>query len=168
MAAVNQNNLSSQLEEAIKTTILADAWLGSSANVKTIETDIREKALSSEQIAEGFHPDELPAIQIKTGWDEHEEIAATTCELDVQVPVHILVVNRSDSISTCQDNLQTILDRVSALMRKQRSSDNHLGLDGAIVRSVKPVLVDHQTDNAGYWYGAGLVRMTVQVNVPAT
>lgn len=161
MSRIDPNAIDQTLEGAIKSALKTDVWIAT--NLKTIEAGLRDRELSSENISEGFTPSDLPALRIKAGLDKQDEENATTGEKDITVPVAVLAICRSERLDDCLALTSQIKDHVVALLRKQCSSEHHLGIDGALVLSSSGN-IDYQQEGS-WFYGIAYIEARVQINV---
>lgn len=137
------------LAVALKTTLQADAILGDSANIKTIETRRRGFSLSDEKDAQFFSPGDLPAIAIIANARAKDSALVTTNEIRETLRAEIILISRSRDNQAGLDAHQTLVFHLERVLDKQKSSANDLGID-AFVRALSTT--DEQIKSGEYYY----------------
>lgn len=118
---------------AIKTTFLADAWLGNVANVKTIELEKRGYNIQDQKNADFFSQNDLPAIAIVSNGSGKSSEQQTTNEIHSTVKPQIIGIIRSRNRQTALGLLQTMVSNIESVLEKQKKSTQALGIDAFVM-----------------------------------
>lgn len=128
---------------AIKTTFLADAWLGNVSNVKTIELEKRGYNIQDQKNADYFSQNDFPAIAIIPNGAGKSSEQQTTNEIYSQVRPRIIGFIRSRNRQTALGLLQTMVANIESVLEKQKKSTQALGID-AFVTNVSTTTEEHK------------------------
>ena len=118
---------------AIRTTFLADSWLGNTANVLTIETEKRGFNIQDQKDAEYFSEVDLPAIAIVSSGSGKTSEQTTTNEIESFVKPEIICIVRGRDRRTVIGTAQTIISNIERVLEKQKTSVNALGIDAFVL-----------------------------------
>lgn len=134
---------------AIQTTLEQDAFLGDTANIKTIDTERRGFSLSDEADAQFFSPEDLPALAVIANARAKDSSLVTTNEIRETLRSEIITISRSRDLQAGLSAHQDLLFHVERVLEKQKTSANNLGID-AFVRSL--ATSTEQTKSGEYFY----------------
>lgn len=134
---------------ALKTTLEQDAFLGDTANIKTIETERRGFSLSDQEDAQFFSPEDLPALAVIANARAKDSSLVTTNEIRETLRSEIITISRSRDLQAGLSVHQDLLFHVERVLEKQKTSANNLGID-AFVRSL--ATSTEQTKSGEYFY----------------
>ncbi|QPJ64588.1 MAG: hypothetical protein G3M78_03925 [Candidatus Nitrohelix vancouverensis] len=152
----------SQLATAVASTLSADAFLGDSANVKTIETHKRGFSIQDNRDSLFFGDVDLPAIAVVPNSEPKESALTTTREQVDSVKAQVVAVSRDRDAQAGLDAHYQIVQHIETILEKQRSSTDHLGLDAF----VRQVATEHESFKKGEFYyfvstTSALIELTV-------
>lgn len=150
------------LANAIKTTLLADSWLGNSANVKTMEIHRRGFSLQDPKDAQFFSQADLPAIAIIPNSGPKQQRLTTTNEIRETVFCEIAAVSRDRGLQTGMTVHQSLIQNIERVLEKQKSSLNDLGLD-AFVQQVSTT--ENQVKKGEFYYFISTTRAQIELTV---
>jgi hypothetical protein len=137
-----------QLAEAIRTTLLADSYLGNIANITTIETHKRGFSIQENRDALFFGEADLPAIAIVPNSGPKESVLNTTNEQIETIKTQVIGVSKDRDAQAGLTAHLSIVENIESVLEKQRSSTHDLGLD-AFVRRVSTT---HEQLKKGEFY----------------
>ena len=152
----------SQIGSAIKTTFLADSWLGNPANVKTVEIWKRGFMIQDARDALYFNINDLPALAIVPNAEPKKSDQATTNEIRSYVKSQIVVVTRNRDPQGEKDVQSAIVANVERVLEKQKSSAQALGID-AYVSDVSTV--DEQFKDGEYYYFVSTTSCQIDITI---
>ena len=150
------------LANAIKTTLLADSWLGNSANVKTMEIHRRGFSLQDSKDGQFFSQADLPAIAIIPNSGPKQQRLTTTNEIRETVFCEIAAVSRDRGLQTGMTVHQSLIQNIERVLEKQKSSLNDLGLD-AFVQQVSTT--ENQVKKGEFYYFISTTRAQIELTV---
>ncbi len=148
------------LANAIKTTLSADAWLGNSANVKTIEIHRRGFSLQDSKDAQFFSHADLPAIAVIPNSSPKQQKLATTNEIRETLFCEISAVSRERGLQTGMTVHQSLVQNIERVLEKQKSSLNDLGID-AFVQQVSTT--ENQLKKGEFYYFISTSRAEIEL-----
>ena len=148
------------LATAIKTTLLADAWIGDPANVKIVETGKRGFSVQDEKDTLYFGDGDLPALAIIANASPQEQSVNTTNEIRSLVAPEIMVVSKHRDAQAGIVAQDTIVANVERVLEKQKSSSADLGID-AFVEQVSSSTV--QEKKGEYYYFVSTIVARVEL-----
>ncbi|VAX27383.1 hypothetical protein MNBD_NITROSPINAE05-1442 [hydrothermal vent metagenome] len=148
------------LATAIKTTLEADAWLGNSANVKTIEIHRRGFSLQDAKDAQFFSQADLPAIAVVANSGPKQQQLTTTNEILETVFCEISAVTEGRGLQAGMTLHQGIVENIERVLEKQKSSANDLGID-AFVQNVSTT--ESQVKKGEFYYFISTTRAKVEL-----
>lgn len=117
---------------AIKTTLLADAWLGNPANVKSIETEKRGYDIQAQKDAMYFSKDDLPAIAIVATAQGKASEQTTTNEIVSVIKPQVVGLVRQRDRQAAISAACAIAANIERVLEKQKSSAQALGIDAFV------------------------------------
>jgi hypothetical protein len=120
------------LANAIKTTFVADSWLGNAANVKTIEIHRRGFSLQDSKDAQYFSEADIPAIAVIPNTSPKQQRQETTNEILETIPCDIAAVSRHRDLQIGMTAHQTLIQNIERVLEKQKSSLNDFGVDAFV------------------------------------
>lgn len=121
-----------RLADAIRATLLADAWTGNSANVKTIEAHKRGYSLQDPNDLLSFADAELPALTVIANARPKEQSQETTNEIRERVRSQVLGVSRHRDAQAGLAAHLLIVENVERILEAQKSSSADLGIDAFV------------------------------------
>jgi hypothetical protein len=151
------------LATAIKTTLEADAWLGNSANVKTVEIHRRGFSLQDAKDAQFFSSVDLPAIAVIANSGPKQQKLATTNEILETVFCEISAVTQGRGLQAGITVHQDIVENIERVLEKQKSSSNDLGID-AFVQTVSTT--ESQVKKGEFYYFISTTQAKVELTAP--
>jgi hypothetical protein len=152
-----------QLAEAMKTTLLADSYLGNTANIKTIETHKRGFSIQENRDALFFGEVDLPAMAIVPNAGPKECVLNTTNEQIETIKAQVIAVSKHRDAQAGLTAHLSIVENIESVLEKQRSSTADLGLDAFVRR----VATTHEQLKKGEFYYF-VSTTTVAVELTAT
>lgn len=120
----------SQIGNAIKATLLADFWLGNTANVKTVEVHKRGFMLQDARDAQYFG--DLPAIAIVPNAKPKTSVQTTTHEIRSVVKSQVIAISRNRDSQTGRDAQALIVANLERVLEEQKTSARDLGIDAYV------------------------------------
>lgn len=118
--------------DAIKTTLLADSWLGNPANVKTMEVYTRGFSIQSLADAQNFDENDLPALAIVPNGAAKSSDQVTTNEIRSLVKPRIIAVTRNSDLQAGGKYQNDIVANIERVLEKQKTSTQALGIDAYV------------------------------------
>ena len=148
------------LANALQTTLTADAWLGNSGNVKTIEIHRRGFSLQDSKDAQFFSQADLPAIAIIPNAGPKQQRLATTNEILETLFCEISAVSFDRGLQNGMTLHQTLIQNIERVLEKQKSSLNDLGVD-AFVRQV--ATTENQLKKGEFYFFISTTRAEIEL-----
>ncbi|MBI5427262.1 MAG: hypothetical protein HZA02_03160 [Nitrospinae bacterium] len=149
-----------RIGDAVRTTLLADSWLGNPANVKTVETHKRGFSLQDDKDALAFSHDELPAIAIVPNAGPKQSDQTATNEIRSVARSQAAVVSYHRDARTGLNNHLQIVANLERVLERQKTSQDDLGID-AFVAEVSTE--QEQFKKGEYYYFLSRTDFNVEV-----
>ena len=122
----------STIATAIKTTLQADAWIGNTANVKTIEVYLRESALQGGQDFPFYEKKLLPLMAIIPNVTPKGVDLSTTREIRETIACEVWTISSGQEVAAGWNNHYPIVGNLERVLSKQKTSANDLGIDALV------------------------------------
>ncbi len=148
------------LANAIHSTLSADAWLGNSVNVKTIEIHRRGFSLQDPKDAQFFSEADLPAIAVIPNAGPKQQRLSTTNEIRETLFCELAAVSRDRALQNGMTAHQSLIQNIERVLEKQKSSLNDLGVD-AFVRQVSTT--ENQLKRGEFFYFISTTRAEIEM-----
>lgn len=150
------------LANAIKTTMLADSWLGNPANVKTLEIHRRGFSLQDSKDAQFFSQADLPAIAIIPNSGPKQQRLTTTNEIQETLFCEISAVSFNRGLQSGMTVHHSIVHNIERVLEKQKSSLYDLGVD-AFVQRVSTT--ENQIKKGEFYYFISTIQAQIELTV---
>jgi hypothetical protein len=129
----------SDLESAIAAMLQADAGLA--AAVKTFEADVRECLFSGDKLAQGFRPDELPAVNVSAEIRPATRGPFTAGEMELTIPVSVIVIAKAQKKKAARAKLRELQVAIEAVLDQARRSASGLGANAIVTGDITSTIV---------------------------
>lgn len=149
-----------QVGNAVKTTFLADSWLGNSANVKTLEVWKRGFMIQDARDARFFNVNELPAIAIVPNAEPKTSGQVATNEIRSVVKPQMVTITRHRDPQAGKDAQNAIVANVERMLEKQKSSAQSLGIDAYVFNIAT---ADEQFKDGEYYWFVSTTHCDVEI-----
>ena len=145
---------------AIKSTLLADSWIGNAANVKTVEIHKRGFMIQDARDAQYFNVNDIPAIAIVPNAAPKSSTQTTTNEIRSVAQSQVIAVTRNRDPQTGRDVQCGIVANIERVLEKQKSSSQALGID-AYVFNVSTL--DEQFKEGDHYYFVSTTNCDIEI-----
>lgn len=145
---------------AIKTTLLADSWIGNTANVKTLEVHKRGFMIQDARDAQYFNVNDIPAIAIVPNAAPKSSTQTTTNEIRSVAKSQVITVTRNRDPHAGRDVQCGIVANVERVLEKQKSSAQSLDID-AYVFNVSTL--EEQFKDGDYYYFVSTTSCDIEI-----
>jgi hypothetical protein len=145
---------------AIKTTLLADSWIGNSVNVKTVEIFTRGFSIQTLADAQSFDENDLPALAIVPNAMAKSSDQVTSNEIRSLVKPGIITVTRSSDPQTGGEDQNDIVANIERVLEKQKTSTQALGIDAYVFNVAT---TDQQFKHGTYYYFVSTTTCNIEI-----
>jgi hypothetical protein len=116
------------IQKDIETKLLAALKAASALrSIRTFEAEIRDCLFTESKLTQGFHAEELPALNLSASIDPTKRSPFTYTEAQHDIPVSIVVITKALKRRSAFDSLKDYQEAVEAVLEQFRKSGNSLG-----------------------------------------
>ena len=159
------SNIYQDVENAVLAKFQADSWLGSTANVKTLVTDLPDTDLPVVDWTDLFKDSALPAVLILSGLENPTVNEETIREFRYEIPLKVLSVCMSRDTYDARNDAQEMAGQVERTLNACRTTQNALAItgSGSLVKQVSSIIETQRDEGARRCYGLAETKATVVV-----
>jgi hypothetical protein len=129
------------LEIAINTMLQTDEDLAS--EVRTFEAGVRECLFTGDKLAQGFRPEELPAINFSAELKPGKSTPFSVGEMQLTIPVQLAIITKAQRGKAAIRQALKIQEMVRVILDRARKSGSALGANtfvaGDVTTSATPI-----------------------------